>query len=284
MINKTIFFVFCVFLFSCSDKETDDLEGDPKPEDAVFEYPLALKVDGLQGNVFEQFVFGLQDTTYMGPNEDFAVFLKYFDQLDSIIWSVEGAPGHFKIAEKNRSEFTTQWGHYFYEPGKHTTFLHGFKDGKSVLVDTVYVNVENTKDFLILNWSDIAGEEVGLTYSRNDLYDYVISIHPVSKDGIVAAKVFARLGEPVLRKTEDEKEYVKEKLINTITRLYGEPAFSATDRKDLRSVFRGKFKAELQEHTQVHHIWETEKSVISLLKISYGQSEEYEIYAEPAGL
>lgn len=80
------------------------------------------------------------------------------------------------------------------------------------------------------------------------------------------------------------KERNREELFNYMTKLYSNPDFSAESQTNLRQVFLDRFKGELESDTQVLSIWETEKSIISLLKVFYlHPSYDYEIYAEPVG-
>ncbi|TYR38233.1 hypothetical protein FXV77_02835 [Sphingobacterium phlebotomi] len=291
MLKNICFLLMSALLFgSCSDKDNNVVVPDDGPdsetEKQIQVLPLILTTDKSGGHIYEQVGFSLQDSTYTGPNGGFAILLNYADDLDSLIWRVEGNEERVHLLEKNGtsdSKFTIEWGHYFYLPGNYKTLLHGYKDGEIVVRDSAVTEIFADGDFLNVNWEQLdqnLNKMVG--YTNEHMKDYSLQVFTSLRDDVLSSRLSVRFDSFDYSRPDavvGDREI--ELLGSYITELYGEAKYHLTDTPapdELLKLFKTTFKEE-----QVLKIWRAGKSNIALIKsedtdvIGFG----YQIHAEP---
>lgn len=293
MLKKIYFFLFSVVLFlSCSDNDNNLLVPDSEVESGsdsnkeIQLLPLTLVTGKVKGQIYEPVVFSLQDSTYTGPNGGFAILLNYADNLDSLIWQVEGSEDEMHLVEKNSigdSKFMVEWGHYFYLSGNYKTFLYGYKDGQVVVRDSAVTEIFANGDFLNVNWEQLdenLNKMVG--YTNENMQDYSLQIFTSLREDVLSSRLSVRFDSFDYGKPNTEIGYREIELLTSyITALYGEAEYHITDgsvHDELLKLFKTKFKEE-----QVLKIWHSGKSNIALIKDEDTDANGYgyEIHAEP---
>ncbi len=248
--------------------------------------PYGLSVDLQEVDILQMVMFKLSDSV-SNDEGNFFSFLKY-KAMDSLIWNVEGATNKKQLIKRDENSFgvSTEWGHNFYTPGKHMTYLKGYIDGVQVVSDSVLVDVlPSKKDFLNLNWSDVPLPGNASTgYANNDVEDYTFSIYPRLTDGIKSASLYAF--HTTVSRNENSfgqlSDRVKKVLTEYIDTIFGEATYTIEGDSGLDRHYAEHFKRK-QSDVSVIRIWKTPKTNIALLQEigDNSRDEEYFIYAEP---
>ncbi len=274
---------------ACSKEDPIDLPIEEEPTEPEVEkpksLPYGLSVDLQEVDILQMVTFKLSDSVSNDEGSFFS-FLKY-KVLDSLIWNVEGATNKVQLIERDDRGFgvSTEWGHNFYTPGKHMTYLKGYIDGVQVVSDSVLVDVlPSKKDFLNLNWSDVPLPGNASTgYANNDVEDYIFSIYPRLTDGIKSAHLytFHKKVDRNANSLDQLPDQVKKVLTEYIDSFFGQATYTMGD-SDLDRHYAEHFKRK-QSDVAVIKIWKTPKTNIALLQETGDNSrdEEYFIYAEP---
>ncbi len=268
---------FTFLLFSCSEDNhigsTDGMDnggGSELPEKII---ELKLKAKNETVNIFELMQFNLFS------NENFTG-LDLMNSYDSVIWKVADLPGGYKIFSysNNSFEFSYQWSHNFYIPGKHNCYLLGYKNNEVIHSDTIEINIHNNKDFLEYYWKDIKGS-IGHSTGYHDSLQkgYSFSTYQDIHDGIPCISFFVRCSNP-----KDENNFIlisKQILYDHINSLYSFPSYDMNEPDILLekyNLFNYKYS-----NAHPHCIWITPESRIVLIERYDGIYNNFEIYAEP---
>lgn len=293
MLKKIYLFIFSIVLFlSCSDKENNLIVPNPEVESGsdsnkeIELLPLTLVTDKDKEQIYEQVVFSLWDSLDTEPNGGFPLLLRYGDDLDSLIWQVEGSENSIHLLNTDnmrRYSLKTLWGHYFYLPGIYKTFLYGYKDGQVVVRDSAITEIFADGDFLNVNWERLdQNPNKMVRFTNDDMQDYSLQIFTSLREDVLSSRLSVRFNSFDYRNPNAEiGDREIELLTSYITALYGEAKYHITDRPfhdEFLKLFKTKFKEE-----QVLKIWRARKSNIALIR---GTDTDvngfgYEIHAEP---
>lgn len=158
-------------------------------------------------------------------------------------------------------------------PGEYDTYLNAYKDGERIYSDTLKVCLENKKDFLKYNWSEI-------TKSDKEFYCYNNALRPEAT--LYSLNRYANLmpSVEVMAMSDDHgKNFATVK--DLLYTLYGEPTYDSNIH--IYDQFEELFSAN-NSHANDYplSIWVTEKANIALMQGREAEWFRYFIYAETA--
>ncbi len=285
MRNLLFILSFLFLAYSCSN---DDIVTPTVPDDTGF-VEVKIDVTKKESNIFEKLQFTIQtprvDSLILNPFESLNIAACY----DSLVWSIPELRGSCKVMTSSEYgyEMKTSWPFVFYKEGKFHTILHGYKNDKIILSDTIIINVANKRDILGYNWKDITKPEIDLHYI--DVLGDKYTIHPRKRiyEGFPSLKVDFLSDWINIISDQEKKDFCEKEqekfAYDYITDLYGEPKLSHTkDGATIVDIYKNTFKRG-DISLAPRYIWETSTSRIVLLEI-YGEQGEwnsYFIYAEP---
>lgn len=270
---------------SCSaDRESlmEEPASQPQPvtNDAnIAEIGLRLSVDKSQGNIFESFIFKLEQ------NNQSVYFGNLTQYLDLLVFRISDTEGQKIIFEKheNGNQGTIQFNHHFYYPGHYTASIEGYKNGKIVFTDKKDVTVSDTRDFLAVNWDNFTATENSIGY-----------FNAVSDNRIAFFNGFDQMNPYVVmsnswnslnpNSTVEIAQKDKEFFYNYLVKYYSAPTYSENGSVDLKNVYLQHFKKAIKNNVPVQ-IWLTSKNNIALIK-SFSETDAsvfygYRVIAEP---
>lgn len=274
MRNLIYFFLAFALLFSCSESDEDEM---------LLRKPVSvtLMVKQNAGSVFESIDFKL--------GVDKAVtLLQLINSYDSLVWIVPDL-GRFNLLDtsfKNDSyanHFVFSWAHVFVHPKSYVTILKGYKDNQVILSDSVEVDIENGKDFLVFNWKDVtesSGNLIG--YQNVFMNDSEWFTRCSVESGKQSIELFL-----INTLEEDEKEFSKNslrKMFELASELYLKPYYSREkDPSSLLAEYNELFINKTDDNLSPLYIWLTPKSKIVLLeyKDTLLKEPQYKLHAEP---
>lgn len=274
--RNLIYILFILLLIpSCSDTDSNLLPDTNNEEENNTNkiIPLKLEIKESEKNIFEDVEFSLLH------DKSFMIF-PLLEVYDSIVWKVASIDGSLKLLEDSErsrgSHFIHLWSHRFHNPGKHKTYVLGYKNDEVIYSDTVEIEITNNKDFLCYNWKDIQGS-IGHSEGHIDLLnDYEFITYEDMYHGVPSVLVM------ICDKKKDNKPAFlnrsKKIFIDYINSLYStSPTYTETDDNILEEydyLFIHKIK-----NSYPVCIWITSKSRIALIKDEF--HNEYQLYAEP---
>lgn len=278
--KKISFFLFAILTMFTSCSSDSDNETIPEEPSKKEIYKFTQKVDMVEFNIFDLPLFTLHNNEDGGLNTYlFGLSAVY----DSITWSNSVQPGSCKIFTQKHSDggesqsITTQWANAFYLPGDYETYLHGYKDGKIVYGDTLKIKVNNTKDFLMYNWSDVKEADdssIGFVNVLNSNFE--LAANRVIEGEIPGVKL------RVLPTLHDDNLFasLSDKLLyNYISTIYNEPIYGR-DSEKLAEKYQELFFNQMPYVTP-QCIWITPKSRVVLLHEDREGLKRTFIYSEP---
>ncbi len=241
---------------------------------------LRIHANKTKVNIFDKVIFSI----YNREDGSFHYEGNVWDEIsDSVVWSVKGLSGSFKVfyTNNNSSKFFQEWTHTFKRPGKYETYLKTYKGGQVVFCDTLNMEIDNEKDFLMYNWS--AG-------GSNSWTPYTDVLNP----SIVPMSVETNIGGTrcaFIRFFDEELNKNYKLYYNYLTDIYGKPDYSGfLDGLEgvNHHIYEG-FEKYFVNHDNAPHpcyIWITPKASIAILKgENDGNTPDYPlgyfIYAEP---
>lgn len=245
----------------------------------IAEIGLRLSVDKTQGNIFEGFIFKLEQ------NNQSVYFGNLTSYLDLLVFKISDTEGQKIMFEKheNGNQGTIQFNHNFYYPGNYTASIEGYKNGKIIFTDKKDVTISDTRDFLAVNWNNFTATANSIGY-----------FNAVSDNRIAFFNGFDQMNPYVVmsnswnslnpNSTTEIAQKDKEFLYNYLVKYYSAPAYSENGTADLKTVYQQHFKKAIKNDVPVN-IWLTSKNNIALIKnfsetdpsVFYG----YRVVAEP---
>lgn len=242
----------------------------------VTEYPMPrLAVEQPKGNIFDLMTFYLYTENSQSINSsDLAV------ACDSIVWTVDGLGGSFRVFEHGEGEgwvdnrLTLKWGHCFKYPGEYKTYLTAWKDNKATYHHQLDISVTNSKDFLVYNWSDITKDSQAW-----GSYADVLKSSPalITTHGLSGAVPFA---EVRLFGSNFAQSY--QTLYDYLCKLYAAPTYESTKKDKMWHLYDELF-SEQKKQGIPDAIWVTERANIVLLLLDESMDYPgYVVYAEPS--
>lgn len=273
-----------MFLISCSDSDEQiaDLSPTEKPianDPALTSMGIKLSVDKTEGNIFDSFLFKLEQknqSSYFGDLDQ---------HLDSLVFKVSEIKTTKKLFEKMESGNvgTTQFNHNFYIPGNYNASILGYKNGKIIYKDDIKLNVSDNKDFLVTNWNQFSVSSHSNVY-HNALGKNSLAFYNNYENGNPYILV-ENLWDNVNGYTENQIQNMdKDYLYNYFVKIYSTPQYSETNTPNIKDIYVQNFKKSLKNNVPVN-IWITSKNKIALMK-EYSannplQMYGYRIIAEP---
>lgn len=272
-----------LFLISCSD--TDEQIADLTPTEtpivndpALTSMEIKLSVNKTEGNIFDSFIFKLEQKNQSGYFGD-------LDQhLDSLVFKVSDVKATKRLFEKidNGNTGTTQFSHNFYLPGNYNASILGYKSGKIIYKDDINLKVSDTKDFLVTNWDNFSVNTPTGYYNalgKNSLvfYNNLENGHPYISVTNSWDNMNAYTADQI-------KNMDKDYLYNYFVKVYSVPQYSETNTPNMKDIYVQNFKKSLKNDVPVN-IWITPKNKIALMK-EYSSNNPsqfygYRIIAEP---
>lgn len=268
--------ILSILLLSCSDDGNTDPGTDTDKE--VVE--LEMLVTKTQLRLFEPTDIGIAD-------------LRPYSAYDSIVWSI---PGVFKDVSMSNSTllYFTQ---SFHLPGDYKASVSGYKEGEVISADTVGISVDNSGDFLGLEWSNIANYQPFnyLKRTAKDNIEYLINMSIVDNP-VLFVKMDYQFGTDYLSEQEwiAFHKHTKKEYYDYIVSLYGNPVFNYTNddisQSNLTEEYNSRFTVRLYEIEQNSvyvpvTIWETPTAYIALVgSIKSGIETEinyFKVIAQP---
>ena len=260
----------------------------PAPDPEPVEVSLDYFTDNQVVNVFDLTLFHLyykgQEIWFFPPSE-------LHDYADSLVWTSSSHPGEsMKVYHQESSDgyfgcqMKNQWSCVFIRPGMYDTVISYYRDGKVLKCDTVRLEVQNRKDFLMWNWADVNEEtqdewNIGINnpFREDNKGEFTYRrTYLDNTPGIVLQSSCIYTD----RATEDKKI---DQLYEYISEFYGKPKFDKGD-KEVNEYYTKSFGHQ-REGVSPICIWVTEKNKIALLRLvedNIEYSSEVWIYAEPA--
>lgn len=262
-------------LTACGNKEEFGLLPPVEWQAEPYEFPT-LGASQTEGNIFDPIQFRLQTgNSFMKQDE-------LEDLCDSIVWTLKGEPGSFRVFEKEESpgvsgsRLCLSWTHCFTLPGRYEAHLTAWKDNAPLIDSCLELNITDGKDFLLFNWQDITDNAKGWTGHANVLDEHCRFITNYGQEE----------GTPFmqLRIFEAAPSDSYTLLHDYFCRLYGEPAYgSRTVRQQMFDLYTELFSGhKLYPDASPLHIWLTERARVVLLQLEdWAKGADYVAYAEP---
>lgn len=278
MLKTLPFFLIFIILFSACTKNnvirpevSEEEIDDSSIDEAVI--PVVMHMESNQANIYEMLMIDIIENPSSAPK---------ISDLDSIIWTVEGEKGNVDIMSRSEGSlnYTIQWGHYFYQPGTFMTYLHAYKEGEIVGIDSAEVTLTNRNDFLSINWYDDLKNTITEGYSNAGLKGYHFSILRKGKEKITSASVFVRFDSKL--QSRNDAETTHEILYNYFTKLYGSPNYSS-ESNEIGNIYTQYFDTKLADGHPVT-LWLTPKTNLAIIRtqVKAGGRYEYSVLAEPS--
>ncbi|MFV0538977.1 MAG: hypothetical protein ACK5M3_16665 [Dysgonomonas sp.] len=284
---RKLFFIlpFLFLVCSCSD---DDIVTPTDPNDANF-VKVKMGVTKKESNIFEKLQFTMYSSLTDKPVFISGESIIIADSYDSLVWAVPELGRQRKVLTNIDYDFDliSSWAFVFYVDGKYHTTLHGYKNGKIILADTVAINVTNGRDILGYNWKDITTAEADLHWQDFFKTDYGIYTRKRIYEGFPSLKIDFLPDWNAYTEKKEKKDFCEKEqekfAYDYITSLYGKPKLShIKDGATIVDTYKNTFKRG-DISLAPRYIWETNASRIVLLQ-TYGEEGEwnsYFVYAEP---
>ena len=257
--NLLLIIIASLFICSCSKENDVDIETDKKAETKL---KVSLKVKEKKKNIFQLMEFSIL------PDDDFS-FNELKANFDSVLWKVSDYDGYFKVIESGKTIYN--WSHNFFTPGIFDTYLIGYKEGKAFSSDTISLNIENQRDFLGYNWSDIKGSlNKGQGYVNVLPNNYPFSTYQDKHQNTPCVKFYL----------SDDTETNESILLDYIKSVYHDPVCNQENGDRIMKKYYDMFNYK-KDNASPTNIWITPTSRIVLLKCYDGDYSYYEVYAEP---
>lgn len=240
----------------------------------VTEFPMPrLAVEQPKGNIYDMMNFYLyrEDSASIKNGELSAV-------CDSIVWTVEGIPGSFRVFEHKEIgvSLSMTWGHCFKYSGEFKTNLTAWKDNEPISRSELDITITNDKDFLAYNWS-------GITEDSQEWTAYADVLTPnvdlMTTYGIRGEVPFVTV--KIFNSDTGQNDYT---IYDYISTLYSDPTYTDKVEKDKMSQLYDELFSEQKEYSDAYPvaIWKTERANIVLLLLDESrESPGYIVYAEP---
>ena len=243
----------------------------------VTEYPMPhLAVKQPKGNIYDMMNFYLynEDSKSISSSDLSAV-------CDSIVWTVDGMNGSFKVFEHEEGDgwtgkhLTFEWGHCFKYSGEYKTSLAAWKDNKVFFRHQLDVTVTDDKDFLAFNWSDITKDSQAWNSYADVLKSSPKLMTTYGLSGtvpFVEVRIFNNEMAPIYNNM----------LYDYFSKLYSVPTYE--DKTDKMWQLYDELFSEQKKYPNTYPvaIWVTKRANIVLLMLD--ESTEfpgYIVYAEP---
>lgn len=242
----------------------------------VIEYPMPTLIsDNSEGNIFELMSLHLTSEIPIVMDELVNVY-------DSLVWTVKGQEGSFKVfyhineEDYHEESLTFEWGHCFQLPGNYETYLTAWKDNRIISSNQYNITIHNNKDFLNYNWEDIT-ENSSNSQGYTDILgsNTEISTSFGLNNNIPFIKV-SKIYDDLIPRHED--------LYNLFSQLYGSPTYEEEIHgQDYMTELYNKLfsKQKSYPNDRPFAIWTTERANFVLLLHSTNWEAMYIIYAEP---
>lgn len=160
-----------------------------------------------------------------------------YQYYDSIVWSSDQHPDTYRVFEQtnNSMYLTTQWGSHFFDTGKHTVYLTGYRNGDTVHSDSVTFELKD-RDFLGFAWSKCSTTpNPGVV---KGIYNYLISgyryshSYPIEIDGKIILDIYLRFSQD-----DDKADSTRQVQLERLLESHLE-APVAYEEADIRQVFK----------------------------------------------
>lgn len=266
------FLLLASVLYSCSSNDTDvDID---KPE--IKKVKLSVTSKQTKANIYDLVTFNLVS------NDDYTL-LDVRNTYDSLVWTIpELGSTDIVWFSSNGGGHTWQWNHCFLLPGEYKAYTYGYKDGKRISTDSLSLEIENKKDFLMFDWSDdikVNDYATGYTTVFPERRDWVHSTIARKQDDKIAVVLFATTSKDY--EYEERAQNTKEHLDSYLEKIYGKPRYSIDKPTELKEQYEALFNIK-PTASEPFKIWLTPKSKIVLLKSITGTGHNiYRVYAEP---
>lgn len=266
------FLLLASVLYSCSSNDTDvDID---KPE--IKKVKLSVTSKQTKANIYDLVTFNLVS------NDDYTL-LDVRNTYDSLVWTIpELGSTDVVWFSSNAGSQTWQWSHCFLIPGEYKAYTYGYKDGKCISTDSLSLEIENKKDFLMFDWSDdikINEYATGYTTAFPKRRDWEHSTIARKQDDKIAVVLFATTSKDY--EYEELIQNTKKHLDSYLEKIYGKPRYSVEKPTELKEQYETLFNIK-PTAGEPFKIWLTPKSNIVLLKSKMGAGDNmYSVYAEP---
>lgn len=240
----------------------------------VTEYPMPLlAVEQQKGNIFDMMNFYLYNKNSQSINSSELSAI-----CDSIVWTVDGLNGSFRVFEHEEGEdwmdshLTLKWGHCFKYPSEYKTYLTAWKDNKTIFRHQLDISITDNKDFLVYNWSDITKDSQAW-YSYADVLNSSPDL--MTTYGLSGTVPFAEV-----RLFHNDITQSYHVLYDYFCKLYSTPTYE--DKTDKMWQLYDKLFSEQKKDGYPVAIWVTEHANIILLLLDEAMEYPgYVVYAEP---
>lgn len=244
----------------------------------VTEYPMPrLTVDKAKANIFDMMNFSIYNESSQPINTK-----ELSTVCDSIVWTVDGLNGTFRVYEHVKEEgvvgdrLTFKWGHCFKYPGEYKTYLTAWKDNKEINRHQLDISVTDEKDFLLYNWNEITKDSQAWTGYADVLRSSPDLMTTYGLSGTVPYAEMRLFNSNSLTQTYDV-------LYGYVCQLYSTPKYD--DKKDNMWKLYDELFSEQKRSGYPVAIWTTEQANIILLLLDDGMDyPAYVIYAEPRNI
>lgn len=263
--------ILCLLLFqSCKDEVLVIDEDIPQIEEE-YVYQISFTVESNDVNMRDLTAFKLRLKDI--DAQMFPFLHKDYDYLDSLIWRVEGIDKAVNLYSNNRKgSKTIGWSHAFNLPGIYKTYLHGYKDNRLVIADTISINVFDKRDFLEHNWNSLSASMYVTSNYANEFYDYDFGSVVTIKDNNKSIVVYPRPTDRAKSSHENSKIALK----SYMDKLYGKSILELGD--DKLGSFLQEYYPSNPSTEEVLSVWQNPTTNIFLVKYNL---EEYKIVAFP---
>lgn len=242
----------------------------------VTEFPMPhLAVEQPKGNIFDLMSF------YLYNESSESINISGLSRVcDSIVWTVDGINGSFRVFEHEEGEgwakhtLTFTWGHCFNYPGEYKTNLAAWKDSKVIFCHQLDITIMNDKDFLGYDWSDITKDSQGWTGYADLLTNNLKLITTYGLSGAVPYAEVCVFGSDIAQSYDTLYDY--------FCGLYSSPTY--TDKTDKMWQLYDELFSEQKQYPNAYPIaiWMTKRANLVLLLLNEStEYPRYMVYAEP---